>query len=231
MYRFAYFDAGGTLIRPAPSVGEIYAAAGAPFGLAAEATQIEAAFREIWPVHVSARGQGPLTLGQDDEATQTWWRALVMRVLERVGFNGDFEACFRACYDAFSRSSAWHVFEDVLPTLGRLEKLGVPVGVLSNWDYRLDRLLHALNLAHRFHPIIVSADVQIEKPDPRIFELACTQVGLRPNQVVYVGDQVALDVDPAEALGMRALLIDRSGASKDPRAITTLEALLDEPWG
>src|SRR5207253_960528 len=55
MIRFVYFDAGGTLIAPDPSVGAVYARAGAPHGLAASGPAMEDAFRQRWPGYTARR--------------------------------------------------------------------------------------------------------------------------------------------------------------------------------
>jgi putative hydrolase of the HAD superfamily len=49
----------------------------------------------------------------------------------------------------------------------------------------------------------------MEKPDPRIFLLALERLGVRAEESVYVGDSVTYDVEPAEAVGMIAVLVDR----------------------
>jgi FMN phosphatase YigB (HAD superfamily) len=51
----------------------------------------------------------------------------------------------------------------------------------------------------------------IEKPDPRIFELALERAGVEPSDAAYVGDNPEFDVDPPAALGMFPVLVDRRG--------------------
>lgn len=225
MRPFVYFDVGGTLIRPEPSVGAVYARAAAQHGLTATAEAIEAAFRSSWTAHVEARGDGTPALGVDDESTKHWWRRLVFVVLEQVGFAGDREAVFTACYEAFASADAWKIFDDVRPALDALRAEGIGLGVLSNWDHRLEPLLATLGLRAYFDPILVSAQVGLEKPDLAVFELACAQVDRRPPTVIYVGDQRRLDVVPARAVGLRAFHIDRTGQSED--SIASLAALLE----
>ena len=225
MIRFVYFDAGGTLIAPSPSVGAVYAAAGRPHGLKVSDAGMDAAFRAEWPAHAASLGIRVLSRGLDDESTRGWWRALVYQVLERVGFEGDQEACFLACYEAFALPSAWRIFEDTLPALEALAAKGLPMGVLSNWDYRLAPLLDALDLSRWFGPVLISALEGVEKPDPEIFLRAAQRVGLTPAEIAYVGDHPSLDLDPALALGMQAFLIDRAGRSDSPHAIRRLDEL------
>ncbi|HKZ75650.1 MAG TPA: HAD family hydrolase, partial [Actinomycetota bacterium] len=66
-----------------------------------------------------------------------------------------------------------------------------------------------------------------EKPDPRIFELAMERAGVSPERSVYVGDNPEFDVDPAAAVGMFPVLIDRRDRFPDAPGvrITSLEGL------
>jgi putative hydrolase of the HAD superfamily len=209
MIEYVFFDAGGTLIEPYPSVGAVYARAGRAHGLTASIEQLEAAFRKTWVRHVEREGDAPIRMGRDDASTRDWWRRLVVDVLEGVGFAGDREACFAAFFEAFASKDAWRIFDDVAETLDALEARGVRMGVISNWDYRLHDLLSTLDLRHRFEPVLISADVRLAKPDPAFFRLALDEVRLPPERVLYVGDRFQLDIAPARSVGMEALLIDR----------------------
>lgn len=231
MIRFIYFDAGGTLLEARPSVGAVYARAGAAVGLDAAPERLDAAFREVWSGHVERLGNWPMTMGRDDQETRAWWRALVSDVLARVEYSGDVEACFSNLFDAFGNKEAWRVFDDVFHTLDALRARGARMGVLSNWDYRLPSLLEALELSHYFDPVLVSALEGLAKPDPQFFLRACERVGLSPPEVLYVGDSAKLDLEPALALGMPACLIDRVGGAGPNRIarLTEILAQLDSP--
>lgn len=69
-------------------------------------------------------------------------------------------------------------------------------------------------------PIIYSHEVGMEKPDPRIFLLACERLGVRPDEVVFL-DDVPMHVDAACKLGMTGILY-RDNA----QAIRAIEACL-----
>ncbi|MCK6544596.1 HAD-IA family hydrolase [Myxococcota bacterium] len=224
---FVFFDAGGTLLEAHPSVGAVYARAGRAHGLTASADALDAAFKQAWGVHVAREGREVLDMGRDEPSTRAWWRALVDRVFDDVGFDRDRDACFTAFFDAFASTDAWRVFDDTRPTLEALRARGIGAGVLSNWDYRLPVLLDALALTPYFDPILVSSIVGMSKPDPAFFVHAAERVGRAPSEIVYVGDHVDLDLEPALAIGMRAYLIDRRGRHAGDRVITSLAALLD----
>ncbi len=224
--RFAYFDVGGTLLDPTPTVGRVYAEAGAPFGLTASPEAIEAAFRRQWSAHIAALGRRALTLAKTEEENLDWWRKLVYRVLADVQFSGDEEAVFLACWAAFERKSAWHVYEDARMTLDAFQAKGLRLGVLSNWDQRLPALLERLDLRQYFEELVVSCFEGREKPDRRLYEIAIERVQLAPEEILYVGDREDLDLDPARALGIHAYVIDRRQRLETPHRITRLDELI-----
>lgn len=227
MIQYVFFDAGGTLIDPYPSVGEIYARARHAHGLNATAEQLHDAFQNIWGRYVARAGQDPMTFGQDNESTRTWWRNLVFEVLDHVDFHGDREACFAAFFAAFESPDAWRVYDDVRPVLDALEARGVRKGVISNWDFRLPPLLDRLELGPRFDPILVSAFEGVAKPNPDLYRRATDRVGVPPEACLYVGDHVHLDLDPAREVGLQAFIIDRKGKYTGDYGVGSLLDLLD----
>ena len=102
--------------------------------------------------------------------------------------------------------------KDVLSALRRTRT----VGLISNYDHppHVYLLLAKLGLAALFDVVVVSGEVGIEKPDPRIFELAIRQAKLQPREVVYVGD-TSDDVHGALGAGLCPILIRREGAATE----------------
>jgi putative hydrolase of the HAD superfamily len=85
--------------------------------------------------------------------------------------------------------------------------------------------------ASRFATIVISAEVGVGKPDPRIFEIALERLGVSAADAAMVGDSLERDVRGAKAAGIRAIWIDRGlwPAPDDPQVpdarITRLGAL------
>ena len=57
-----------------------------------------------------------------------------------------------------------------------------------------------------FHHIIESSKVGLRKPDPRIYELACSTMGVEPHEVVYL-DDLGINLKPAAAMGMTTIKV------------------------
>lgn len=55
--------------------------------------------------------------------------------------------------------------------------------------------------------LVYSHEVGIAKPDPRIYQLACARLGVRPGETVFVDDN-QLMVDGARAAGIQAILFE-----------------------
>lgn len=95
----------------------------------------------------------------------------------------------------------------VSQVLTTLRTQGLHLGVASNGTLReqLEQLA-LMGIAGYFDPILISEDVGIRKPDPRIFLPAAERWRLPPEQVAVVGDRIEWDVLGAHRAGMRAIL-------------------------
>lgn len=210
-----FFDVGGTLIRPWPSVGAVYARVGRNYGIDAADDAMEQAFRTAW----GELRQGPLTTSD-----KQWWRTLVQRALASIGHDED-EDYFTALYETFAEADTWRVYPDVVPALRAVHGRGWHVGAISNWDQRLRPLLTRLALSQHFDSITVSCEVGAEKPDARIFGAALQAAGVRAEEAWHVGDAASEDVRGAEAAGIRAVLIDRNNVDGDRQLMTALRKI------
>jgi putative hydrolase of the HAD superfamily len=199
--RAIFFDAGGTLLHPYPSVGAVYASVAMRHGIHRTADEMEVAFRQSW----AALKRPGLTVSRKE-----WWRELVFRVLGQEN-----EACYEELFETFARPDVWQVFPDVEDTLREARARGWHVGVLSNWDERLRALLGELGLAQHFDSMTISCEVGVEKPNAEIFLAALRAAGVTASLAVHVGDCYEEDQRGAEAVGMDAILLDRQGRGAD----------------
>jgi HAD superfamily hydrolase (TIGR01549 family) len=101
------------------------------------------------------------------------------------------------------------VFPDVEGTLRALRERGLRLMLISNWHAGLRGFCRALALDAHFDVIVSSFEAGFEKPDRRIFEVACTRLGLPAEQVLHIGDNEIDDVDGARAAGLGAVHLKR----------------------
>lgn len=116
------------------------------------------------------------------------------------------EALFEELYQYYIRPEAWQLAPGAVSALNKLRAAGVRLAVVSNFDTRLRPILTALEVDKLFDAVVVSAEVGAEKPNPVIFETAMQQLGVRPYEVVHVGDDRRNDVWGARDAGVAAWL-------------------------
>ena len=212
MIRAVLFDAGATLIHPSPPVEEIYGRELAADGARFSREELDSALARVWEeVHAEAkanryggvRGEG------------AFWGLFVNRVRFRLDGGSVSSACFDRLGTHFRDASSWALYPEVTEALDGLDRRGLLLGIVSNWDSNLPKLLAALGLARRFREVAVSAIEETGKPDPEIFRRVCARLDLSPADCLHVGDSRREDFEGARAEGLRALLLDREGRHVD----------------
>jgi putative hydrolase of the HAD superfamily len=215
MIRAVTFDVGGTLIQPWPSVGHVYAEVAAENGFPAlDPDELTQRFREAWSQLKPSR------------YSREEWAAIVDATFAGLIPDGASRSFFPALYDRFNDARCWQVFDDVLPALIPLKMAGLKLVILSNWDERLRPLLAKLELLPAFDDVVISCEAGAAKPDRALFESTARRLGLKPGELLHVGDSQREDLAGAMACGWNALLIDRSRAAA-PGRLSNLAQLTD----
>ncbi len=117
------------------------------------------------------------------------------------------------------------IYDDTLPALAALRSRGVRTAIVSNspWgspSHLWREHIADLGLADRVDAAFFCGDCGWRKPAPQIFEYVLGRLGLTADRCLFVGDDARWDLAGPEAVGMRAVIIDRSGAT--PCTITSL---------
>jgi putative hydrolase of the HAD superfamily len=134
-------------------------------------------------------------------------RAGLVEAFEQAG--EDTSKVELAMAQFFAARNAVVPFDDVLPGLLRL-KGRVRVGAITNGNADLQ----TIGLARHFEASVAAPQLGVAKPDPAIFLAACRLLGVAPQEAVYVGDDVLLDVQGAQRVGMRGVWMNRNGSNK-----------------
>jgi HAD superfamily hydrolase (TIGR01509 family) len=125
------------------------------------------------------------------------------------------------------RANLWSRCADRAPeTLETLRERGYHVACISNADGRVRALLEAAGLLAHLEFVVDSAEVGVEKPDPRIFRAAAQRLALEPSACVYVGDIYEIDVAGAAGAGMKPILIGGGPAAGPVERVPDLWSLL-----
>jgi putative hydrolase of the HAD superfamily len=206
-----FLDAVGTLFGVKGSVGEVYSQIAQEFGVEVSAETLNKTFIQSFkasppPIFIDAE------IHDIPQREFDWWRIIALSTFEGAGVLKefpDFSSFFSELYIHFGTAEPWFVYPDVLPSLMNWRRLGVELGVLSNFDSRIYSVLQSLGLREFFASVTISTQVHAAKPDPQIFAIALEKHNCPPEAAWHIGDSIVEDYQGAKAAGMRGIWIDR----------------------
>ena len=111
-------------------------------------------------------------------------------------------AVYESCFCAFCVPMPGVI--DALEDISTRFKLGMISNGMSPFQ---ERNFRSLGVASLFGSVIVSAAVNLRKPDSAIFHLACSELSVRPDEAFYVGDNPVADIEGARDAGLRTIFI------------------------
>jgi putative hydrolase of the HAD superfamily len=212
-YAAVFFDAGETLVHPNPSFPDLFATILRREGHDVDAETIRERVHVVFDRFRAASENNELWT-TSPERSRRFWNDVYTIFLADLGIR-DGDGLVDIVYREFTDLGNYALFDDVPPVLARLREAGLLLGVVSNFEEWLELLLERLGVRSSFAVRVISGVEGVEKPDPRIFRLAMERAGVEPSASVYVGDSPEFDVDPALALGMFPILIDRRNRFPD----------------
>ncbi len=206
-----FLDAGGTLFGVRGSVGAAYGAIAHQFGVDADPAMLNQAFI------ASFKAAPPMAFGGLEgtalaTAEFNWWAAIARSTFQQAGVLAqfsDFSAFFTTLYDHFATADPWFVYDDVWPALEGWRSQGIQLGIISNFDSRLQPLLAALGLADYFDSVTFSTAVGAAKPNAAIFHHALQHHNCTPDAVWHIGDSFREDYQGATVAGWRGIWLQR----------------------
>jgi putative hydrolase of the HAD superfamily len=206
-FRAVFFDAGETLVHPAPSYPELFSAVLLREGAVRSPEQVVDASRVVFHrFSEAARDQELWTTSP--ERSERFWKGVYHQMLATLGLT-DVDGLGDLLYREFTDLTNYALFDDVRPMLRALGASGATLGIVSNFEAWLDELLAHLGVRESFPVRVISGIEGVEKPDPRIYGLALARSAVDAADAAFVGDNPEFDVAPAAALGMTTVLIDR----------------------
>ncbi|HET7767139.1 MAG TPA: HAD-IA family hydrolase [Chloroflexota bacterium] len=222
--RALFFDVGDTLVYPHPPSEEIIAAVCRDAGFAVTEAQVAAAEAATGPRLIERQASGGELYSISMENSRRFWTWVYAQIFTQLGVpEPHHTALAERLHAHFNAIETWRLYPDAIPTLEALQPrrhAGLKLGIISNWEDWLEALLTHLDVARYFDFAIISATIQLEKPDPAIFHAALDRAGVRPHEAVHIGDSVHADVEGALGVGVIPVLLDRRHRYRD--APTTL---------
>ncbi|MFD6889028.1 HAD family hydrolase [Streptomyces sp. NPDC059957] len=123
-----------------------------------------------------------------------------------------------ALYDRHWTPAAWRPYPDTAATLAALRERGVPVAVVSNIGWDLRPVFRAHGVDRFVDAYVLSFEHGVQKPDPRLFQVACDALGAAPADVLMVGDDAVADTGAA-ALGCPVRLVEHLPVEQRPSGL------------
>jgi putative hydrolase of the HAD superfamily len=147
-----------------------------------------------------------------------WQRSRVCSMLGECGVPGAAHDEFIERVHEISAHNRIDAYEEVADVLTDLRARGVALAICSNWDWDLHEAIESAGLTGAVDVVVSSAWVGARKPHPRIYDHTLDQLGIAPQDALFVGDTWACDVDGPRAAGMHTLYLRRTHLGTDHTA-------------
>ncbi|XP_074654052.1 haloacid dehalogenase-like hydrolase domain-containing protein 3 [Tubulanus polymorphus] len=216
------FDVTNTILK-FRDVGRIYSNAARLFGIQVSADAVRSSFRDVWltqeklyPNFGVGRGMTP----------KQWWRDVVSAcLLKNASVDIDEQKMKDIAdylYQRYMDECCWDLLPYSRETLDNLRRnyKHLRFGVISNFDERLFDIFETMDLMRYFDFVIISTQANCYKPDPEIFRMALSKVGVAAHEALHIGDHIVKDYLGALNVGMNAFLLTQRDLSGDNRVNT-----------
>ncbi|XP_071383132.1 haloacid dehalogenase-like hydrolase domain-containing protein 3 [Centroberyx affinis] len=206
--QWVLWDVKDTLLKVRASVGEQYCTEAERMGLSLSPAEVDAAFRQAYRHYSSRYPNYGNAQGLDGRA---WWMGVVRDTFShcRVQEPALLNTLAHNLYHNFCNPENWEVYPDSQKALESCSSLGLKLGVVSNFDSRLEGILRVCGLLSHFSFLITSEEAGVAKPNPDIFEQALKKCGVPATNVAHVGDHYVNDYLTSRSVGIHGFLLDR----------------------
>jgi putative hydrolase of the HAD superfamily len=219
--RAVFFDVDFTLIHPGPAFqGSAYRDVCASYGITVDPARFSTAVAAASRLLDASGGIYDPRIFID----------YTKQIIEGMGGAGEqIDEAARAIYEAWAACQHFSLYEDVPDVIRGLHARGLTIGLISNTQRCLASFQSHFALEGLFSVAVSSAAHGYMKPHPSIFEAALRAAGAAADEAVMVGDSLDHDIEGARRLGMRAVLVARSGAAAAPPDVPVITTLRDLP--
>ncbi len=103
-------------------------------------------------------------------------------------------------------------FDFAIPILKEIKEKGLKTALITNGSSELQNFkLMSLGMTDCFDEVIISGETAYEKPDVRIFQLMARSLGIKTNEMLYIGDHPLNDVDGSRKAGCIPVWVKTTG--------------------
>ncbi|KFP05094.1 Haloacid dehalogenase-like hydrolase domain-containing protein 3, partial [Calypte anna] len=201
-------------------------------GVRVEPEVLNRAFQEVY--RAQSRLFPNYGQGRRGLSSRQWWLEVVTQTFRRAGVRDEriLTPVAEKLYRDFCSARNWEELPGARETLRMCCQRGFRMGVVSNFDNRLESILTQCQLRQHFDFVLTSEAVGFAKPDRRIFEQARRLGGVPPEEAAHIGDDYSRDYRAARAVGMHSFLLRAPGQGEEPEVppehiLPTLSHLLE----
>lgn len=204
------FDVTGTILSLRQPVGFQYAKVGSLYGLNASAQSLSDNFRLVFKnLSVEHPNFGGSCIGWE-----AWWKELVLLTFQNSVQDKTLcrpqtmDKISKHLIEIFKTEECWKLVRGSQDLLEKLCMNNKRLGVLSNYDPRLQDILVNLKVHDYFDFVITSYSAKCSKPNIGIFKaVEGKNIDINKNEILHIGDSPQLDFHGAKNAGWHALLV------------------------
>ncbi|KZC12112.1 PREDICTED: rhythmically expressed gene 2 protein-like [Dufourea novaeangliae] len=227
--RLVTFDVTGTLLMT--KLEEHYVQIGTQHGLSVDPCKLARSFKNNFhrlsiehPVYGKHTGIG----------WENWWRRIVHNVFKDQHNcipQATLDKVANSLIKCYSTSMCWQKYPGTIELLEYLQKKGLILGVISNFDERLEAILLDTRIRFYFSFVLTSYDFGVEKPDPTIFDEAIKltkerhSINVTPQEAIHIGDSISNDYIGAKNSNWNAILVKRDNDAATKQKIPKEDAV------
>jgi putative hydrolase of the HAD superfamily len=124
------------------------------------------------------------------------------------------------------KASKIYVYRDVKPTLAKLKKMGLKLGLITDgYESDLEKILPKVGFQKFFDVCVCGDTVGKRKPNPQVFKHALNQLNIQASEAIFVGDRLDTDYLGAKKAGMTPILIRREGNKQEVAGVRSITSL------
>lgn len=205
-----FFDAVGTLLKPATPVDETYHFYGNKHGSCISKDSIRNRFYESFKKEELKDVSLDCKTNEARECKR--WESIVSECFPDLK---NTALLFNDLFKYYSNPSAWELYPGTIPILKHLENIGINWGIASNFDLRLKSIVKSKVELSNCKWLIISSLVGYKKPSKHFFDHLQKSSGVSYERLLMVGDSPENDIQPAKELGMQTFEIKEGQSLED----------------
>lgn len=201
------FDVTNTLLQFKVPAWQYYTIVAQEYGFKGSQEEVKNKFKKSFNI---MREKHP-NFGRTSIEWEEWWTQVVsMTLKDHLPNDTNVGAIAKKLIEEFKTQKCWQCAHGGVKLLDHFKNLGIRVGVISNFDPRLNDILSNVSLKQYLDFIITSYEIGYSKPDERIFKSAIEKcnVPVKPSEALHIGDDIVKDYQGARAAGWHAVLVN-----------------------